>query len=427
MASDSKGTAPIEIPSRRPPLNKIKVNNPVIDLDGDEMTRVIWQLIKEKLIRPYLDLELRTFDLSIENRDLTNDKVTIDAAYAIKEFNVGVKCATITPDEARVTEFGLKQMWKSPNGTIRNILGGVIFREPIICRNVPRLVPGWTKPIVIGRHAYGDVYRATDFLVPGKGKLTISFVGEDGTRIEHEVHEFKGSGVALAMFNLDDSIRDFAKATFNYALTRNMPVYLSTKNTILKAYDGRFKDIFAEVFAAEFRDAFARQGLTYEHRLIDDMVAAAMKWAGGYVWACKNYDGDVQSDTVAQGFGSLGLMTSVLMTPDGKTVLAEAAHGTVTRHYRQHQQGRATSTNATASIFAWTGALKHRAKLDGNAELGRFAETLEKVVVGTIEAGFMTKDLALLVGAEQAWLSTTGFLDKIDERLRQAMADRAAA
>jgi isocitrate dehydrogenase len=427
MASDSKGTAPIEIPSRRPPLNKIKVNNPVIDLDGDEMTRVIWQLIKEKLIRPYLDLELRTFDLSIENRDLTNDQVTIDAAYAIKEFNVGVKCATITPDEARVTEFGLKQMWKSPNGTIRNILGGVIFREPIICRNVPRLVPGWTKPIVIGRHAYGDVYRATDFLVPGKGKLTISFVGEDGTRIEHEVHEFKGSGVALAMFNLDDSIRDFAKATFNYALTRNMPVYLSTKNTILKAYDGRFKDIFAEVFAAEFRDAFARQGLTYEHRLIDDMVAAAMKWAGGYVWACKNYDGDVQSDTVAQGFGSLGLMTSVLMTPDGKTVLAEAAHGTVTRHYRQHQQGRATSTNATASIFAWTGALKHRAKLDGNAELGRFAETLEKVVVGTIEAGFMTKDLALLVGAEQAWLSTTGFLDKIDERLRQAMADRAAA
>jgi isocitrate dehydrogenase len=427
MASASKGTAPIEIPSRRPPLNKIKVNNPVIDLDGDEMTRVIWQLIKEKLIRPYLDLELRTFDLSIENRDLTNDQITIDAAYAIKEFNVGVKCATITPDEARVTEFGLKQMWKSPNGTIRNILGGVIFREPIICRNVPRLVPGWTKPIVIGRHAYGDVYRATDFRVPGKGKLTISFLGEDGTRIEHEVHDFKGSGVALAMFNLDDSIRDFARATFNYALTRNMPVYLSTKNTILKAYDGRFKDIFADVFAAEFHEAFAARGLTYEHRLIDDMVAAALKWSGGYVWACKNYDGDVQSDTVAQGFGSLGLMTSVLMTPDGKTVLAEAAHGTVTRHYRQHQQGRATSTNATASIFAWTGALKHRAKLDGNAELGRFAETLEKVVVGAIEAGFMTKDLALLVGAEQAWLSTTGFLDKIDERLRQAMADRAAA
>ena len=351
-------------------MNKIKVNNPVIDLDGDEMTRVIWQLIKEKLIRPYLDLELRTFDLSIENRDLTNDQVTIDSAYAIKEAGVGVKCATITPDEARVAEFGLKQMWKSPNGTIRNILGGVIFREPIICRNVPRLVPGWTKPIVIGRHAYGDVYRATDFRVPGKGKLTISFLGEDGTRIEHEVHDFKGSGVALAMFNLDDSIRDFARATFNYALARNMPVYLSTKNTILKAYDGRFKDIFAELFAAEFREAFAARGLTYEHRLIDDMVASSLKWAGGYVWACKNYDGDVQSDTVAQGFGSLGLMTSVLMTPDGKTVLAEAAHGTVTRHYRQHQQGRATSTNATASIFAWTGALKHRAKLDGNAELG---------------------------------------------------------
>jgi isocitrate dehydrogenase len=408
-------------------LNKIKVNNPVIDLDGDEMTRVIWQLIKEKLIRPYLDLELRTFDLSIENRDLTNDQVTIDSAYAIMEAGVGVKCATITPDEARVAEFGLKQMWKSPNGTIRNILGGVIFREPIICRNVPRLVPGWTKPIVIGRHAYGDVYRATDFRVPGKGKLTISFLGEDGTRIEHEVHDFKGSGVALAMFNLDDSIRDFARATFNYALARNMPVYLSTKNTILKAYDGRFKDIFAELFAAEFREAFAARGLTYEHRLIDDMVASSLKWAGGYVWACKNYDGDVQSDTVAQGFGSLGLMTSVLMTPDGKTVLAEAAHGTVTRHYRQHQQGRATSTNATASIFAWTGALKHRAKLDGNAELGRFAKTLEEVVVGTIEAGFMTKDLALLVGAEQAWLSTTGFLDKIDERMRQAMADRAAA
>ncbi|MGC2410640.1 MAG: NADP-dependent isocitrate dehydrogenase [Methyloceanibacter sp.] len=408
-------------------MNKIKVKNPVIDLDGDEMTRVIWQLIKEKLIRPYIDLELRTFDLSIENRDLTNDKVTIDAAYAIKECGVGVKCATITPDEARVTEFGLKQMWQSPNGTIRNILGGVIFREPIICRNVPRLVPGWTKPIVIGRHAYGDVYRATDFRVPGKGKLTISFLGVDGTRIEHEVHDFKGSGVALAMFNLDDSIRDFARATFNYALTRNMPVYLSTKNTILKAYDGRFKDIFAEVFEAEFRDAFSKHGLTYEHRLIDDMVAAALKWSGGYVWALKNYDGDVQSDTVAQGFGSLGLMTSVLMTPDGKTVLAEAAHGTVTRHYRQHQQGRETSTNATASIFAWTGALKHRAKLDGNVELGRFAQTLEEVVVGTIEAGFMTKDLALLVGAEQAWLSTTGFLDKIDERLRQAMADRAAA
>jgi isocitrate dehydrogenase len=408
-------------------VNKIKVTNPVVDLDGDEMTRVIWQLIKDKLIRPYLDLELRTFDLSIENREATDDQVTIDAAYAIKDCGVGIKCATITPDEARVKEFGLKKMWKSPNGTIRNILGGVIFREPIICRNVPRLVPGWTKPIIIGRHAYGDVYRASDFRVPGKGKLTISFVGEDGTRIEHEVHQFKGPGVALAMFNVDDSIRDFARASLNYGLIRNYPVYLSTKNTILKAYDGRFKDIFAEVYQAEFREEFERRGLTYEHRLIDDMVAASLKWAGGYVWACKNYDGDVQSDTVAQGFGSLGLMTSVLMTPDGKTVLAEAAHGTVTRHYRQHQQGRATSTNATASIFAWTGGLKHRAKLDDNAELARFTETLEKVVVGSIEAGFMTKDLALLVGADQAWLSTTGFLDKVDERLQQAMADRAAA
>jgi len=408
-------------------VSKIKVTNPVVDLVGDEMTRVIWQLIKDKLIRPYLDIELRTFDLSIENRDATDDQVTVDAAYAIKDCGVGIKCATITPDEARVKEFGLKKMWKSPNGTIRNILDGVIFREPIICRNVPRLVPGWTKPIVIGRHAYGDVYRATDFRVPGAGKLTISFIGEDGTRIEHGVHEFKGAGVALAMFNVDDSIRDFARASLNYGLMRNYPVYLSTKNTILKAYDGRFKDIFAEVYQAEFREEFERRGLTYEHRLIDDMVAACLKWAGGYVWACKNYDGDVQSDTVAQGFGSLGLMTSVLMTPDGKTVLAEAAHGTVTRHYRQHQQGRATSTNATASIFAWTGALKHRAKLDDNAELARFAETLEKVVVGTIEAGFMTKDLALLVGADQAWLSTTGFLDKIDERLQETMADRAAA
>jgi isocitrate dehydrogenase len=408
-------------------VNKIKVKNPVADLSGDEMTLVIWQMIKEKLIEPYLDLPLLTFDLSIQNRDATDDQVTTDAAHAIQACGVGVKCATITPDEARVKEFGLKKMWKSPNGTIRNILGGVIFREPIICKNVPRLVPGWTKPIVIGRHAYGDVYRATDFRVPGKGKLTISFVGEDGTKIEHEVHEFKGGGVALAMFNLDDSIRDFARATFNYALTRNMPVYLSTKNTILKAYDGRFKDIFAEIFAAEFKPEFNKRGLTYEHRLIDDMVASCLKWSGGYVWACKNYDGDVQSDTVAQGFGSLGLMTSVLMTPDGKTVLAEAAHGTVTRHYRQHQQGRATSTNATASIFAWTGALKHRAKLDDNAELLRFAETLEEVVVGTIESGFMTKDLALLVGADQSWLSMSGFLDKIGDNLRKAMADRAAA
>ncbi|MGA7458255.1 MAG: NADP-dependent isocitrate dehydrogenase [Methyloceanibacter sp.] len=408
-------------------MNKIKVENPVADLDGDEMTRVIWQLIKEKLIFPYLDLPTLYFDLSIENRDLTDDQVTIDAARAIQACGVGVKCATITPDEARVKEFSLKKMWKSPNGTIRNILGGVIFREPIICNNVPRLVPGWTKPIVIGRHAYGDVYRATDFRVPGKGKLTIAFQGEDGTRVEHVIHAFDGPGVALGMFNLDESIRDFARASLNYGLHRNMPVYLSTKNTILKAYDGRFKDIFAEIFAAEFKDAFAARGLTYEHRLIDDMVAASLKWSGGYVWACKNYDGDVQSDTVAQGFGSLGLMTSVLMTPDGKTVLAEAAHGTVTRHYRQHQQGRATSTNATASIFAWTGALKHRAKLDGNAELEGFAETLERVVVATIEAGFMTKDLALLVGAEQSWLSTSGFLDKIDDNLRKEMAARAAA
>jgi isocitrate dehydrogenase len=408
-------------------VNKIKVKNPVADLAGDEMTLVIWDMIKEKLIFPYLDLPLLYFDLSIQNRDLTDDQVTIDAARAIQACGVGVKCATITPDEARVKEFGLKKMWKSPNGTIRNILGGVIFREPIICNNVPRLVPGWTKPIVIGRHAYGDVYRATDFRVPGKGTLTISFRGEDGTRIEHVVHEFGGPGVALSMFNVDDSIRDFARATFNYAIHRNMPVYLSTKNTILKAYDGRFKDIFAEVFAKEFKPAFEASGLTYEHRLIDDMVAAVLKWSGGYVWALKNYDGDVQSDTVAQGFGSLGLMTSVLMTPDGKTVLAEAAHGTVTRHFRQHQQGRETSTNATASIFAWTGALKHRAKRDDNSELLDFAETLERVVVATIEGGFMTKDLALLVGADQGWLSTSGFLDKIGDNLRQEMADRAAA
>ena len=408
-------------------VNKIKVTNPIADLDGDEMTRVIWQMIKDKLIFPHLDLRLLTFDLGIENRDATEDKVTVEAAHAIQACGVGVKCATITPDEVRVKEFGLKKMWKSPNGTIRNILGGVIFREPIICKNVPRLVPGWTKPIVIGRHAYGDVYRATDFCVPGKGKLTISFVGEDGTKIEHEVHDFKASGVALAMYNLDNSIRDFARASFNYGLARHMPVYLSTKNTILKAYDGRFKDLFAEIFAAEFKAEYDKRGLTYEHRLIDDMVAACLKWSGGYVWACKNYDGDVQSDTVAQGFGSLGLMTSVLMTPDGKTVLAEAAHGTVTRHFRQHQQGRATSTNATASVFAWSGALKHRAKLDSNAELARFADTLERVAVDTIEAGFMTKDLALLVGAEQSWLSTAGFLDKIDANLRKEMAERAAA
>jgi isocitrate dehydrogenase len=427
------GTAKIVVPPLSPSragafdVNKIKVQNPVADLDGDEMTRVIWQMIKEKLIFPYLDLPLLYFDLSIENRDRTDDQVTIDAARAIKACGVGVKCATITPDEARVKEFGLKKMWKSPNGTIRNILGGVIFREPIICNNVPRLVPGWTKPIVIGRHAYGDVYRATDFRVPGKGKLTLSFTGEDGTRIEHVVHDFDGPGIALGMFNLDDSIRDFARASLNYGLHRNMPVYLSTKNTILKAYDGRFKDIFAEIFDQEFKAEFAARGLTYEHRLIDDMVAACLKWSGGYVWACKNYDGDVQSDTVAQGFGSLGLMTSVLMTPDGKTVLAEAAHGTVTRHFRQHQQGRETSTNATASVFAWTGALKHRAKLDGNDELLGFAETLERVAVATIEGGFMTKDLALLVGADQRWLSTSGFLDKIGDNLRKEMADRAAA
>jgi isocitrate dehydrogenase len=408
-------------------MAKIKVKNPVVEMDGDEMTRIIWQFIKDKLIHPYLDIDLLYYDLSVQKRDETDDQITIDAANKTREVGVAVKCATITPDEGRVKEFNLKKMWRSPNGTIRNILGGVIFREPIICKNVPRLVPGWTKPIVIGRHAFGDVYRATDFRVPGKGKLTVSFKGDDGTLIEHEVCEFPGGGVALAMFNLDDSIRDFARATFNYALHRKMPVYLSTKNTILKAYDGRFKDLFAEVFAAEFKPSFDARGLTYEHRLIDDMVAAVLKWSGGYVWACKNYDGDVQSDTVAQGFGSLGLMTSVLMTPDGGTVLAEAAHGTVTRHFRQHSQGRATSTNSTASIFAWSGALKHRAKLDDNAELLRFAETLEKVVVGTIEAGFMTKDLALLVGADQGWLSTSGFLDKVADNLREALADRAAA
>jgi isocitrate dehydrogenase len=402
-------------------MNRIKVKNPVVELDGDEMTRIIWALIKEKLIHPYLDVELFYFDLSIEHRDATDDQVTVDAAEAIKEAGVGVKCATITADEARVKEFGLKKMWRSPNGTIRNILGGVIFREPIICRNVPRLVPGWTKPIIIGRHAYADQYRATDFRVPGKGKLTISFVGEDGARIEHEVHKFPGSGVAMGMFNEDASIRDFARASFNYGLARGYPVYLSTKNTILKAYDGRFKDLFQEVFDADFKAEFTKRKLTYEHRLIDDMVAASLKWSGGYVWACKNYDGDVQSDTVAQGFGSLGLMTSVLMTPDGNTVEAEAAHGTVTRHYRLHQQGKETSTNSAASIFAWTRGLSHRAKLDQNAELARFAETLEKVTVGAIEAGHMTKDLALLVGPDQPWLSTTGFLDKVSENLQKAM------
>jgi isocitrate dehydrogenase len=403
-------------------MAKIKVTNPVVEMDGDEMTRIIWKLIKDKLIHPYLDVELLYYDLGMEKRDETRDQITIDAAEAIKKVGVGVKCATITPDEARVKEFNLKDMYRSPNGTIRNILGGVIFREPIICKNVPRLVPGWTKPIIIGRHAYADQYRATDFKVPGKGKLTLNFVGDDGTKIEREVFAYPSSGIALGMFNLDDSIRDFARASLNYGLNRGYPVYLSTKNTIVKVYDGRFKDIFQEIFDKEFKDAFAAKKITYEHRLIDDMVAAALKWSGGYVWACKNYDGDVQSDTVAQGYGSLGLMTSVLMTPDGKVVEAEAAHGTVTRHYRQHQKGEQTSTNSVASIYAWTRGLAHRAKLDGNAELAKFASTLEKVTVDTVEAGDMTKDLALLVGPDQKWLSTTGFLDKVDENLKKAMA-----
>ena len=403
-------------------MAKIKVANPVVELDGDEMTRIIWQFIKDKLIHPYLDVDLHYYDLGMEYRDKTDDQVTIDAANAIKKYGVGVKCATITPDEARVEEFGLKKMWKSPNGTIRNILGGVIFREPIICKNVPRLVPGWTKPVVVGRHAFGDQYRATDFKFPGKGKLTIKFVGEDGQVIEHEVFDAPSAGVSMAMYNLDDSIRDFARASLNYGLQRGFPVYLSTKNTIMKVYDGRFKDIFQEVYEAEFEDRFKEAKIWYEHRLIDDMVASNLKWSGGYVWACKNYDGDVQSDTVAQGFGSLGLMTSVLLTPDGQTVEAEAAHGTVTRHYRQHQKGEETSTNSIASIFAWTRGLAHRAKLDGNEELARFSDTLEKVCVQTVESGFMTKDLALLIGPDQPWLSTTGFLDKIDENLQKAMA-----
>src|SRR6201994_1660373 len=403
-------------------MAKIKVANPVVELDGDEMTRIIWGLIKTKLILPYLDVPLEYYDLGVEHRDATNDQVTIDAANAIKRHGVGVKCATITPDEARVKEFNLKEMWKSPNGTIRNILGGVIFREPIICKNVPRLVPGWTKPIIIGRHAYGDQYRATDIKFPGKGTLSMKFVGEDGTVIEKEVFKAPGAGVAMEMYNLDDSIIDFARASFNYGLMRGYPVYLSTKNTILKVYDGRFKDIFQDVFDREFKKEFDAKGLTYEHRLIDDMVASALKWSGGYVWACKNYDGDVQSDTVAQGYGSLGLMTSVLLTPDGKTVEAEAAHGTVTRHYREHQKGEQTSTNSIASIFAWTRGLQHRATLDGSPELAKFATTLETVCVDTVEAGFMTKDLALLIGPDQPWLSTTAFLDKIDENLRKAMA-----
>jgi len=403
-------------------MTKIKVANPIVEMDGDEMTRIIWDFIKKKLILPYLDVDLLYYDLGIEERDRTNDQITIDSANKTKEVGVAVKCATITPDEQRVEEFGLKQMWKSPNGTIRNILGGVIFREPIICKNVPRLVPGWTQPIVVGRHAFGDQYRATDFRFPGKGKLTMKFVGEDGTVIEKDVFDAPAAGVAMGMYNLDQSIIDFARSSMNYGLMKGWPVYLSTKNTILKAYDGRFKDLFAKVYAEEFEDKFKAAGIHYEHRLIDDMVASALKWSGGYVWACKNYDGDVQSDTVAQGFGSLGLMTSVLMTPDGKIVEAEAAHGTVTRHYREHQKGKETSTNSIASIFAWTGGLKHRAKLDGNDALMTFATTLEKVCVQTVEDGWMTKDLALLVGPDQKWLTTMGYLEKVDEYLNKALA-----
>jgi isocitrate dehydrogenase len=400
-------------------MAKIKVDNPVVELDGDEMTRIIWAFIKEQLILPYLDVDLKYFDLGIEARDATDDQVTVDAAEAIKRYGVGVKCATITPDEARVDEFGLRRMYRSPNGTIRNILGGVIFREPIIISNIPRLVPGWTKPIVIGRHAHGDQYKATDFVVPGPGKVTITYQPDDGGEpMEFQIADFPGGGVAMGMYNYDDSIRDFARASMRYGLARNFPVYLSTKNTILKAYDGRFKDLFAEVFEAEFKAEFEAAGITYEHRLIDDMVAAAMKWEGGYVWACKNYDGDVQSDTVAQGFGSLGLMTSVLMTPDGKTVEAEAAHGTVTRHYRQHQQGNPTSTNPIASIFAWTQGLQHRGKVDGNAALQQFAADLEQVCIKTVESGKMTKDLALLVGSDQPWLNTQEFLAALDDNLK---------
>ena len=403
-------------------MAKIKVANPVVDIDGDEMTRIIWQWIKDKLILPFLDLPIDYYDLGMEHRDATDDKVTVEAAEAIKRHGVGIKCATITPDEARVKEFNLKKMWKSPNGTIRNILGGVVFREPIICKNVPRLIPGWTQPIIIGRHAFGDQYRATDFHVPGPGKLTIKFEGADGQVIEHEVFDFPSSGVAMAMYNLDDSIRDFARASFAYALQRNMPLYLSSKNTILKAYDGNFKNIFQAVFEAEFESQFKAAGLTYEHRLIDDMVASALKWSGNFIWACKNYDGDVQSDQVAQGFGSLGLMTSVLITPGGDVMEAEAAHGTVTRHYRQHQKGESTSTNSIASIFAWTQGLRHRAKLDGNSDLTHFAEVLEKVCVDTVESGSMTKDLALLVGDTQGWLTTEGFIDKVAANLTKALA-----
>jgi len=404
-------------------MAKIKVANPVVELDGDEMTRIIWGFIKERLILPYLDIDLRYYDLSIQSRDATNDQITVDAAEAIKQYGVGVKCATITPDEARVEEFGLKEMWKSPNGTIRNILGGTVFREPIICRNVPRLVPGWTDPIVIGRHAYGDQYRATDFVVPGPGKLTVTFTPQDGSPpIQRDVFDFPGGGIALTMYNLDESIRGFARSSFNYGLARGWPVYLSTKNTILKAYDGRFKDLFQEVFDAEFKDRFNEAGISYEHRLIDDMVAQALKSSGRFVWAAKNYDGDVQSDVVAQGFGSLGLMTSVLLTPDGRTVEAEAAHGTVTRHYREHQKGNPTSTNPIASIFAWTRGLNHRANLDGNPDLEFFASVLERVCIETVEAGFMTKDLAILIGPEQPWLTTQEFLAKLDERLQAAIS-----
>ena len=399
---------------------RISVRNPVVELDGDEMTRVIWQLIKDKLITPNLDIALEYYDLSIQSRDATEDQITIDAAKAIQKHGVGVKCATITPDEARVEEFSLKKMWKSPNGTIRNILGGTVFREPILCRNIPRLVPGWTMPVVIGRHAFGDQYRATDFLIPGKGKLSIKWEAHDGDEtIEHEVYDFPGPGIALSMYNIDDSIRDFARACMNLALDRKWPLYLSTKNTILKAYDGRFKDIFQEVYDSEFRERFEANNITYEHRLIDDMVASALKWNGAYVWACKNYDGDVQSDSLAQGFGSLGLMTSFLLTPDGKVMEAEAAHGTVTRHFRAHQKGEETSTNSIASIFAWTKALAYRGKLDDNGDLVEFARTLEKVCIRTVESGFMTKDLALLVGAEQGWLSTEGFLNKVAEGLQR--------
>jgi len=408
-------------------MPKIKVKNPVVELDGDEMTRIIWQWIREQLIQPYLDVDLIYFDLSIQNRDATEDQVTIDAANAIKQHGVGVKCATITPDEARVEEFSLKKMWKSPNGTIRNILGGVIFREPIVIANVPRLIPGWTDPIVVGRHAFGDQYRATDFLVPGPGKLTMKWAGNDGQVLEFEVFDFDGSGVAMGMYNLDASIRDFAHACFNYSLGRGWPLYLSTKNTILKAYDGRFKDIFQEIYEKEYKAKFETAGIEYQHRLIDDMVASALKWSGKFVWACKNYDGDVQSDQVAQGFGSLGLMTSVLMTPDGTTIEAEAAHGTVTRHYRMHQQGKATSTNPIASIFAWTGGLKYRGKFDDTPEVVRFAETLERVCVETVEGGQMTKDLAILVGPEQAWMTTEQFFEAIVHNLESAMAEEGIA